>query len=590
LSDEAITVNAGDGELSSSYPDSQLRGDPATDTRPVIPITTDNHVVIDRAIEALADSDDDLFQRAGSLVRVIDAPMTGEIGQICGPRIEAVPTADLRPRLTKVARFTEKKAGRKTAPVHPPRWLIDGVREKGQWSGIRELKMLAEAPVLGPNGTVVHTPGYDAATGVLYRPAGDFPHVPLAPTREDARTAATAICEAVADFPFAGPEHRAAWLAGLLTPIARFAYDGLSPLFLVDANIRGAGKGMLTDVIALIATGRDAPKRAYPAEDEEIRKVITTMLLAGQRLVVFDNISRPLGSDSLDAVLTANVWEDRLLGLNKQVKLQTWTTWYATGNNVVLVNDIIRRTCHIRLNSNQEKPEDRSDFRHPDLLAWVRAERGRLLVAALTILSGYIRAGRPDQNLSPWGNYPEWSALVRSAVVWAGLPDPALTRRELADRSDDEAGVLRGLLAGWVELDPHRKGVTAAEALKRLSAEPEQFETLRNAINQGITGKPLGPQSLGYLMRKLGGRIAGGQCFDSRKNRAGISAWFVKDSSPASPATTNPGAGVAGYAGDNSSLCEYSDSESDIEGGGNIPCIPSIPCTQDLHCAEDSAA
>jgi hypothetical protein len=35
----------------------------------------------------------------------------------------------------------------------------------------------------------------------------------------------------VSDFPFERPEHRAAWLAGLLTPLAWFAFDGPAPLY-----------------------------------------------------------------------------------------------------------------------------------------------------------------------------------------------------------------------------------------------------------------------------------------------------------------------------------------------------------------------
>jgi hypothetical protein len=44
------------------------------------------------------------------------------------------------------------------------------------------------------------------------------------------------------DSPFKTEALRAAWLAGVLTPIARFAFRVPAPLFLMDANVRGAGK------------------------------------------------------------------------------------------------------------------------------------------------------------------------------------------------------------------------------------------------------------------------------------------------------------------------------------------------------------
>ncbi len=113
--------------------------------------------------------------------------------------------------------------------------------------------------------------------------------------------------------------------------------------------------------------------------------------------------------------------------------------------HVVLLADTARRVCHIRLESPEENPENRSDLRHPNLEAYIRRRRGELLAAALTILVGYIRNGRPDQDLPAWGSFEGWSGLVRSAVVWAGLPDPAATRHELAEQADVTASHL-GLL------------------------------------------------------------------------------------------------------------------------------------------------
>src|SRR5262249_27110304 len=144
-------------------------------------------------------------------------------------------------------------------------------------------------------------------------------------------------------------------------------------------------------------------------------------------------------SASLDAALTGVVWKDRILGRSEIVEMPLVTTWAATGNNVVLGGDLSRRGCHIRLDSKLENPEERADFRHQELLRWVRQERPRLLAAALTILAAYCKAGRPDQRLKTWGSFGGWSGLVRQAIVWSGLPDPGETREELARSSDREA-------------------------------------------------------------------------------------------------------------------------------------------------------
>src|SRR5690606_41043849 len=65
-----------------------------------------------------------------------------------------------------------------------------------------------------------------------------------------------------------------------------------------------------------------------------------------------------------------------------------------------LAADTTRRIIHIRLDVLEEKPEERTGFKHPELLTWIRQNRPRLLTAALTILRAYCNAGMPRQDLS----------------------------------------------------------------------------------------------------------------------------------------------------------------------------------------------
>src|SRR2546423_10327757 len=62
--------------------------------------------------------------------------------------------------------------------------------------------------------------------------------------------------------------------------------------------------------------------------------------------------------------------------------------------------------------AHQLRPEDREGFRYPNLLAWARKQRGRLLCAALTMLSASCRAGKPGQDLRPWGSFDGWTELA----------------------------------------------------------------------------------------------------------------------------------------------------------------------------------
>jgi hypothetical protein len=325
------------------------------------------------------------------------------------------------------------------------------------------------------------------------------------------------LLEVVADFPFEAPIHEAAWVAALLTPLARFAFAGPAPLFLVDANVRAAGKGLLLDCISRVVTGERFTVATYTDDEDELRKRITAIALAGDRLVLFDNLEGNFGNAVLDAALTGTAWKDRVLGANRMAEAPLYMAWYATGNNVSIAADTARRVCHIRLESDKERPEERRDFRHPDLLAWVGRERQRLLAAALTILRGYFVAGRPDQRLPAWGSFEGWSSVVRAAVVWAGLPDPAETRLRLQERADVTAEGMGALLAAWEAMDPERRGLTVAEVVHKVFKEPPSpapdfIADLKDAI-ESLVGRG-DAQKLGYKLRGARRRIFNGRFLD----------------------------------------------------------------------------
>jgi hypothetical protein len=95
------------------------------------------------------------------------------------------------------------------------------------------LEGVIEVPILRADGTVLEVPGYDRKTGILYVPEITYPAVPNHPTREDARAVAKVLLDVVVDFPFKGDDHKAAWLAALLTPFVQSIRSGPAPLFLI---------------------------------------------------------------------------------------------------------------------------------------------------------------------------------------------------------------------------------------------------------------------------------------------------------------------------------------------------------------------
>ncbi|MEX0653992.1 MAG: hypothetical protein WD151_07710 [Phycisphaeraceae bacterium] len=502
---------------------------PASDEvhKPTIFIGVDEHRVIDETVAALT-SDSDLYQRGNVLVRLHRDQHASEA--VIRPEgsaiIVQVPTPNLRDRITRHAHFTCLNRKGNLVAAHPTDWLVQGIDARGAWPGIRHLMGVSDVPVLRADGSVWQTSGYDAQTGVLFQPSRDmvFPHVPEQVNEDDADAALHELLEVVCDFRFEDEEHKSAWLAALLTPLARFAFGGPTPLFLVDANVRGAGKGLLTQTIGQIVLGREMPVSGYAAQSEEMGKRITAMAIAGDRMVLLDNLEGSFGNDALDRALTTTRWKDRILGKSKMVDVPLLAVWYATGNNVQVAADTTRRIIHIRLDVLEEHPEDRSDFRHPDLVGWLKQERGRLLAAALTILSAYIRSGKPKQDLTPMGSFEGWSRLVRETVVWLGLPDPCLTRVKLAESADTTVDTLTQLITAWSNYDPHNSGIVIAEMLARLYPSDGQFqprdeaaEQMRAALENAVGcpgGKAPTNRQVGNRLKHFRRRVVEGQYLD----------------------------------------------------------------------------
>lgn len=194
-------------------------------------------------------------------------------------------------------------------------------------------------------------------------------------------------------------------------------------------------------------------------------------------------------------------------------------TWYATGNNCELRADTGRRTCHVRLETAEERPELRTDFRPEKLRVYVRENRGPLLSAGLTLLRGWVGAGRPQARLPGWGSFEGRSDVVRQCVVWAGLPDPGDTREELLGRADREA--LGDLLRAVYQLDPERRGLFAGDIIKAA----EGNGALRTAVEE-LAGK-LDARKLGYKLRSFARRVVDGLFFDKAGESGDGARWAV---------------------------------------------------------------
>ena len=512
---------------------------------PIVQVRNDEYLTNDEAVVALAqhaaaaaarNDRTAIFQRDAELVRVLrldsDETHDGIKRSAGSARIASLPFATLRETLTRAASFRKITSNNENTPTPPPKWCVEALAARGHWDGIPRLAGIVTFPVLRADGTLLQKPGYDPASGLLYIPTGVVADVPDAPTCEDAERAVGAILTVLEDFPFAKDAaaplaHHAAVIAALLTPLARPAFrSSAAPMFVIEATMRGSGKTLLADLIGLIVTGSDFARMRFPGihNDDELRKMVTSVVLNGDRLCLLDNVTGTLGGATLDTLLTATEWRDRLLKTMKMVSGPLNAVWFATSNNAALGGDTARRVLPIRLESEHERPEERADFKIPDIRSHVRQARPQLLAAALTILRAYFVAGCPKQTFTPWGSYEDFDRVVRSAVMFAGLPDPCLTRAGLTVCNTTEDEGVRDLVHGLhalIRVHPMAttrkdRAILAGEIAKALNAadQADDHATLRNGFDalrgdRAARGNP-SPQEIGHLLRRYRGRWVDG--------------------------------------------------------------------------------
>ncbi len=515
------------------------------ETRPDVLLTANIHEVSARMAEVLR-ADPGLYQRSGKLVHVVEAEADlGCAAMVPGtPTVRHVPISLLRNMVSANARclrFSAKSG--KWGHAAPPNEQVASVLDQGSWTGIRRLVGLTEAPVLRPDGTVCQVKGYDAGSGYLYTGPTEYPEVAECPTQAQAREAMGDLLDVFLDFPYAKPEHAAVPIAAILTVLARPAINGAVPAFAFDAATRGSGKTLQCDVVSLITSGRTAARANYPEKDEELEKTLAAYATAGARLVLLDNVTRVLGCGPLDAVLTCrDDVEFRVLGRTEIQRLPWRAVVMMSGNNLTLGEDTTRRCLMARLESPLESPEERADFRHPDLIKWTLAERPRLVHAALTILRAYTAHGSPDVGCARWGSFEEWSALVPGAMMFAGGINPMVARATQSTALNDSKRTLSALIDGLNRLCPldARNEVAPVTARAILSSlypdrdthegprEPDRFDDLRDVIEQETNcpqGRKPEARKLGKWLQKVRGRVINGWCVERSEGANNTACW-----------------------------------------------------------------
>lgn len=203
-----------------------------------------------------------------------------------------------------------------------------------------------------------------------------------------------------------------------------------------------------------------------------------------------------------------------------------------TGNNIAVGADLVRRCYWVRLDARHASPDRRTGFRHPDLLEWVRRNRGRIVTALLTIARAWYAAGRPKSNTPPVATFTEWANVV-GGMLAEHAPDFLANADALRATVDTEAGEWETFLIAWRD----RFGDMTITA-RDVADEAERFNsTLNETLPYFLaaeSGRPGFPKRLGEALRRRSGRRYGSlEVLPAGTSRSKVGLWTVVDHSKA---------------------------------------------------------
>ncbi|MDI6026157.1 hypothetical protein QBK99_08150 [Corticibacterium sp. UT-5YL-CI-8] len=395
------------------------------------------------------------------------------------------------------------------APLEVARTILSRV---GDWK-FRPVNGVLSVPTMRKDGSIIDTVGYDDATGLIVVQNVPMPPIPDRPTMEQAQIALKMIGDLFAETPFVDDASRAVAISAVLTGVLRGSMDR-APLHAFTAPMSGTGKTFACDVTAAILYGEPSMRSiAMGSGKEEFEKRLSGTLLAGRTTVLVDNVNRPIGGEFLCQAIERPEVEVRPLGRSDIRIIQNTHTIYATGNNLRVDDDNVRRTIRARLDAKNEQPWTRKFAGDP--IATVLANRGAYLAAAFTISRAYMAAGEPIVA-GPFGSFQMWSRRVRSPLVWLGMTDPVLTQDDLRN-DDDSEEVLAAVIASWPVLSKLRVKEMMVAPAKSTKMVTDQFQEALSMI-------PIPPHArdrdivIGQWLKANVGRIVNGRKIVSERN------------------------------------------------------------------------
>jgi len=317
---------------------------------------------------------------------------------------------------------------------------------------LQDLYRIVYSPVFSQRGGLICQNGYSSESKCYLYYKGKIPEVPKKPNNIEISIALDRIDEFLFDFPFKGRSDRTNAMSLFLTPCVREMINGPVPIYMIEAPSPGTGKTLLAQVLSYPFIGRSLEAMAEGRNDEEMRKRISAKLLNSPAYILIDNVTQKVAYGSLASAVTSGVWEDRRLGVSQIMRLPVKCTWILTGNNPTLSSEIARRCVRIQIDAGREQPWLRNDFKHKDIISWVKKNREDLIWSALVLIQNWISNGKNiPENTTIMGMFEDWSRVMSGILELNGIRGFLKNMDKLYTDSDIETAVWSSFVNIWWE-------------------------------------------------------------------------------------------------------------------------------------------
>lgn len=301
-------------------------------------------------------------------------------------------------------------------------------------SELPALRGVVECPLLMPDGRLKAGRGYDPDSRFwLNVNPQAFEGTVERVSREDAQKAYGRLQKVLAGVSFARESDEVAAIASILCAVLKPSVQKC-PLIHIFASSPGAGKSSLTKALSLLPTraGR-ATYLSFPSSEEEMQRLLASVLRNAPKVVAFDNLKGDLVPyGALCTSLTEGHFSARVLGSNSLIDIGNEAIFISNGNGVLPRQDMVRRTLLIKLSAQPFRAIDRSQTIE-DLFT---RRRIAIMTDALIIVRAWITSGKSTFDAFP--SFPDWDSQCRFPLLWLGKPDPLQRTFELLKKGDSE--------------------------------------------------------------------------------------------------------------------------------------------------------